>query len=158
MSKQPSRRQRKEEAIDRLIRKHTASDGEIDRAAVRADLAALYRVEPDLLADAEQCAHDDLEQYLEDRRPFRVVPGGLQVALPLNDRLIPFGQDKEIKLGRARRQHLLAWRVILQEEMTRSQIAFVRKITMIDEALGRMGGDDDTFGDVMGKDDGGGGK
>ena len=52
MSREPSRRQRRESHIDRLIRKHTGADGEIDRAAVRADLAEIYRVEPDLMADA----------------------------------------------------------------------------------------------------------
>lgn len=142
------------EEIERLRVVHREEDGRVLDEKVNADLATFIRTNEGLFFDPEALAKRKHTEYQEARTIFRHGKGGagVQPPLPNFDAIVQLGDNSSVTLRDARRAHLTKRRDLIVHQNLTQQAAYVREMTLLDTALGRLTSDEDTFGDVMGKD------
>jgi hypothetical protein len=142
------------EEIERLRIRHREEDGRVLDEKVNTDLAVFIRTNQALFFDPEALAKRKHTDYQEARTIFRHGKGGasIQPPLPNFDAIVQLGDNSSVTLRDARRSHLTRRRDLIVDQNLAQQAAYVREMTLLDTALGRLTSDADTFGDVMAKD------
>jgi len=139
--------------IERLMPLHREADGIMLDSEIVSDLAAFGRANVDEVFDPDSWARREYEDYQRARAVFRRRnASAVQLALPDPDAIVQLGDNTSILLRDCRRNHLTKYKAMLRDEKDAQDIAYARKIVVIDEALRRMLSDEDTYIDVMSKD------
>jgi hypothetical protein len=142
------------EEIERLRVLHREADGLVSDEAVNVDLSLFIQANQPMFFDPDALARTKHTQYQESRTLFRKGRAGdaLQMPMPNFEGIWQLGNNTSVTVGIAKRNHLTMRQKLIVSQNVPQQAAYTREYFLIETALDRMQGPDDTFGDVMGKD------
>lgn len=132
-------------AAEESVARVTDSAGRWDLTAATTELAKRLRADPNLM-DPDRVARDLIESLDRLRRPSPSQP--TLGALFDKDAWLPLGSGLRVQMGRAQRDDLDAWLVVLTEEHEHATVAYSTKLRYITTRRQAWTPDDDDLTDV----------